>query len=34
MSKKHIFTAIIQNAGGGGEFVEVPADLEQGKKTR
>lgn len=28
MSKKHTFTAIIQNAGGGGAFVEVPFDVE------
>jgi len=29
MSKKHIFTATIQNAGGGGAFVEVPFDVEE-----
>lgn len=29
MSKKHTFTAVIQNAGGGGAFVEVPFDVEQ-----
>jgi uncharacterized protein YdeI (YjbR/CyaY-like superfamily) len=29
MPKKHTFTAIIQNAGGGGAFVEIPADLKQ-----
>ena len=29
MSKKHTFTAIIQNAGGGGAFVEVPFDVEK-----
>src|SRR6185436_17734965 len=28
MSKKHSFTATIQNAGGGGGFVEVPFDVE------
>src|SRR5512145_2076556 len=28
MPKKHTFTAIIQNAGGGGAFVEVPFDVE------
>jgi hypothetical protein len=28
MPKKHIFTAVIQNAGGGGAFVEVPFDVE------
>jgi hypothetical protein len=28
LSKKHTFTAIIQNAGGGGAFVEVPFDVE------
>jgi bacteriocin resistance YdeI/OmpD-like protein/uncharacterized protein DUF1905 len=28
MTKKHTFTAIIQNAGGGGAFVEVPFDVE------
>ena len=28
MTKKHSFTAIIQNAGGGGAFVEVPFDVE------
>jgi hypothetical protein len=28
MSKKYTFTAIIQNAGGGGAFVEVPFDVE------
>jgi len=28
MSKKHTFTATIQNAGGGGAFVEVPFDVE------
>ena len=28
MSKKHIFTAIIQNASKGGAFVEVPFDVE------
>ncbi len=29
MSKKHTFTAIIQNAGDGGAFVEVPFDVEE-----
>lgn len=39
MSKKHTFTATIQNAGGGGAFVEIPFDVEaafglrQGKKS-
>jgi hypothetical protein len=28
MTKKHTFTAKIQNAGGGGGFVEVPFDVE------
>lgn len=28
MMKKQAFTAIIQNAGGGGAFVEVPFDVE------
>jgi hypothetical protein len=28
MPNKHTFTAIIQNAGGGGAFVEVPFDVE------
>jgi hypothetical protein len=28
MPKKQTFTAIIQNAGGGGAFVEVPFDVE------
>jgi hypothetical protein len=28
MPQKHTFTAIIQNAGGGGAFVEVPFDVE------
>ena len=28
MPRKHTFTAIIQNAGGGGAFVEVPFDVE------
>jgi hypothetical protein len=27
--KKHTFTAIIQNAGGGGAYVEVPFDVEK-----
>ena len=29
MTKKHTFTAAIQNAGGGGAFVEVPFDVEE-----
>ena len=29
MSKKYTFTAMIQNAGGGGAFVEVPFQVEQ-----
>ena len=29
MPKKHTFTATIQNAGGGGAFVEVPFDVEK-----
>jgi hypothetical protein len=29
MSRKHTFTATIQNAGGGGAFVEVPFDVEK-----
>ena len=29
MTKKHTFTAPIQNAGGGGAFVEVPFDVEK-----
>lgn len=28
MNKKHTFTASIQNAGGGGAFVEIPFDVE------
>ena len=28
MKNKHTFTAVIQNAGGGGAFVEVPFDVE------
>ncbi len=28
MTNKHTFTATIQNAGGGGAFVEVPFDVE------
>jgi hypothetical protein len=28
MENKHTFTAVIQNAGGGGAFVEVPFDVE------
>jgi hypothetical protein len=29
MAKKQTFTAVIQNAGGGGAFVEVPFDVEK-----
>ena len=29
MTKRHTFKAIIQNAGGGGAFVEVPFDVEK-----
>jgi bacteriocin resistance YdeI/OmpD-like protein/uncharacterized protein DUF1905 len=29
MSNKQTFTAVIQNAGGGGAFVEVPFDVEE-----
>lgn len=29
MSNKHTFTAVIQNAGRGGAFVEVPFDVEK-----
>jgi len=29
MTKKHTFTAPIQNAGGGGAFVEIPFDVEK-----
>lgn len=29
MTKKHTFIATIQNAGGGGAFVEVPFDVEK-----
>jgi hypothetical protein len=29
MTKKQTFTAVIQNAGGGGAFVEVPFDVEK-----
>ena len=29
MPKKQTFTATIQNAGGGGAFVEVPFDVEE-----
>ena len=28
MTRKHTFTAAIQNAGGGGAFVEIPFDVE------
>lgn len=27
--KKHTFAAVIQDAGGGGAFVEVPFDVEK-----
>ena len=29
MTNKHTFTAVIQNAGGGGAFVEIPFDVEK-----
>lgn len=29
MTQKHTFTATIQNAGGGGAFVEIPFDVEK-----
>lgn len=29
MPDEHTFTAIIQNAGGGGAFVEIPFDVEK-----
>jgi len=29
MTKKHTFTATIQNAGGGGAFVDIPFDVEK-----
>ena len=29
MAKKHTFTAVIQNAGGGGAYVEIPFDVEE-----
>lgn len=29
MAGKHAFTAVIQNAGGGGAFVEIPFDVEK-----
>ena len=29
MTKKQTFTAVVQNAGGGGAFVEVPFDVEK-----
>ncbi len=29
MTQKHTFTAIIQNPGGGGAFVEIPFDVEK-----
>lgn len=29
MTRKHSFTAVIQNPGGGGAFVEVPFDVEK-----
>ncbi len=34
MSKKHTFTATIQNAGGGRAFVEIRFGLKHGKKAR
>lgn len=34
MPTKHTFTAVIQNAGGGGAFVEIPFGLKQGEKSR
>jgi hypothetical protein len=34
MPKKHTFTAIIQNAGGGGAFVEIPFDVEAAFGTK
>lgn len=33
MPPKHTFKAAIQNAGGGGAFVEVPFDVEEGKEV-
>jgi uncharacterized protein YdeI (YjbR/CyaY-like superfamily) len=33
MPKKHSFTGVIQNAGGGGAFVEIPAELKKTFKT-
>lgn len=29
MAKKHTFTAVIENPGGGGAFVRIPFDVEQ-----
>src|SRR5690242_10213073 len=29
MSRKHTFTAVIENAGGGGAYVRIPFDVEQ-----
>ena len=34
MTKKHTFTAVIQNAGGGGAFVEVPFDVEEASGSK
>jgi len=34
MAKKHSFTAVIQNAGGGGAYVEVPFDVEEAFGSR
>jgi hypothetical protein len=34
MTKKHTFKATIQNAGGGGAFVEVPFDVEKAFGTK
>jgi hypothetical protein len=34
MTKKHTFTATIQNTGGGGAFVEVPFDVEEAFGTK
>jgi len=34
MPKKHTFKATIQNAGGGGAFVEVPFDVEKAFESK
>lgn len=34
MPKKHTFTATIQNAGGGGAYVEVPFDVEKAFRSK